>query len=227
MREGVMTGCSAAREWMLPWWFENYQKHHTLPVVFADLGMTQAAKEWCRARGVLLSLDQEKKRLLGIQQEKETHDLLGQLLALMKTPFQKTIWLDLDCEVVGALTPMFHKMHSRALFSLMKERDPLSGEFIYNTGVIVYDQSSRILEMWLERALSFHHSKERGKEILGTLIQEEAVEFTELPSKYNWDMHLGIHPEAVILHWRGDWGKRVIWNSIKRWNLGKQSCLKF
>ena len=56
--DGVIVGCTANFEWLLAWWWMNYQMHNIeYPVTFFDFGdMSPVAKEWCKKRGELKSL---------------------------------------------------------------------------------------------------------------------------------------------------------------------------
>lgn len=54
--KGVICGAEITQEWLLPWWWERYREHNALPVVFFDFGMSEEMKEWCKARGELISI---------------------------------------------------------------------------------------------------------------------------------------------------------------------------
>ncbi|MGR3973057.1 MAG: hypothetical protein QRY72_00530 [Candidatus Rhabdochlamydia sp.] len=216
MNQGVMIGCDEAREWMLPWWWERYQQWCTFPVVFGDFGMTPAAKRWCLARGDLLALKESRSRSMNSSSDEH---LIDQMIALVTTPFQQTIWLDLDCEIMGSLTPLFGYLHPHTLLSLCSRDSSCLRKRVYNTGVIVYEKRSPILRAWASDVFKPGYDKEQESHLLEELLNQEKIDSVDIPSKYNWDVREGIHPEAAILHWQGDWGKQVIWNSMKRVTL--------
>jgi len=54
--DGVITGADSNHEWLLPWWYENLQRHNTLPVAFADFGMSADMRAWCGERGLVLTV---------------------------------------------------------------------------------------------------------------------------------------------------------------------------
>jgi hypothetical protein len=93
---GVMTGCDAAAEWMLPWWWENYRRTNDYPVAFADLGMSSRARAWCSLRGRVV--DVPRGRAGG---------WFAKPLAILRSPFRWTLWLDLDCQVRANLGEAF------------------------------------------------------------------------------------------------------------------------
>lgn len=89
---GILLICSQPQEWMLPWWWMHYHFHNSFPVIFIDLGISNAAKVWCAKRGEVISLDPT-------QFEKSQ--------AMRLSPFDKTLLLDLDAQVCCPLGPLF------------------------------------------------------------------------------------------------------------------------
>lgn len=35
-----LTGCDKNTEWMLQWWYHEYSKYNTTPVIFANFGVS-------------------------------------------------------------------------------------------------------------------------------------------------------------------------------------------
>jgi hypothetical protein len=56
MASGIIVGSDQTQEWLLPWWWKNYARHNTYPVVFVDFGMSLEKKAWCREHGTLVPL---------------------------------------------------------------------------------------------------------------------------------------------------------------------------
>ncbi len=226
MTTGVIVGCDQKQEWMLPWWWSHYRTHNDLPVAFIDFGMTDHAREWCKARGALITL-KAPKGFVYLQSQISSHlqetwekkygshlwsgrDLwFYKPFALLQSPFKKTIWLDLDCEVLGPISHLFNKLHSHSGFALVQDTIDTG----YNSGVVVYDKSSPLLSLWASACIRTNDQFLGDQEVLTHLIQDRDIEVSELPSKYNWVVKSGINPEAVVLHWSGSWGKQVIRNS--------------
>jgi lipopolysaccharide biosynthesis glycosyltransferase len=127
----------------------------------------------------------------------------------LQTPFKQTIWLDLDCEILGSIEHLYRKMHQHSKLALVFDE-----EMGYNSGVIVYDASSPLLANWADACIRKNNQFLGDQDILTHLIQEGEIEIAELPEKYNWVVKGGIHPEAVILHWSGSWGKQIIRNKV-------------
>ena len=223
MTKGILIGCDQNQEWMLPWWWKHYSEHNNYPVAFVDFGMSAEAKKWCQSKGHWIDLDAPKnfvfpKALIASDLTTEWEKIYGKDLwqgrekwfykpfALQQTPFDETIWVDLDCEITGSLAPLFHKIHVHSKMALALETE----QTIYNSGVIVYHRTSPLLEQWTDLAYRHNDWFLGDQDALTFIINQENIEVTELPSKYNWVIREGINFEAIILHWAGKWGKEVI-----------------
>lgn len=231
MTDGVLVGCDQNQEWMLPWWWSHYSKYSFLPVAFADFGMSGKAKEWCKDRGVLLevagpeSLSKEGvAEHLAAEWEKAYQEgvwtsrngWLKKPLAMKNTPFDRTLWLDLDCEIIGSIMPLFQKIHSHAGIAMAKEPSEEGEEPTYNSGVVVFQKDSPLIQKWAEVCLHGHTQFLSDQTAINSLIHESHIEIAELPAIYNWRVSFGVNIEAVILHWTGAWGKEIIHLAMQR-----------
>ncbi len=221
LREGIVVGSDDRQEWLLPWWWENYRRHNSFPVAFVDFGLSERMKEWCRGRGELVSLRvadvfvKDRDEVEGSRVE-EWEKAYGEgfwysrkawfkkPLACLRSPFQKSIWMDTDCEVLGKLDPLFE------LSGMAIAKDQVNEG--YNSGVVVFQRDDPIIQEWVD--LSFEKNGEfRGdQELLSVILQGKSI--CELPPIYNWSVGYGENPEAVICHWLGDMGKMALRNQI-------------
>ncbi len=109
---GIIVGCDANQEWLLPWWWSHYSKCNTYPVVFIDFGMTSEGIVYCQQRGTCIPLGaiplsakpirSLKKRTLWEQQYspalwRQRMIWFKKPFALLISPFPFSLWLDLDC----------------------------------------------------------------------------------------------------------------------------------
>lgn len=229
---GIIVACDKAIEWMLPWWWFHYSKHNQYPVVFIDLGMSESSKEWCREHGKLLPLKCPPNLMIAkdlipkerIESWEQTYGEIAWHLrepwfrkpfAMLQTPFEYTVWTDLDCEVKGSLAPLFQKIHTHSGIAIAKERRYTMEEAGYNSGVIAYQKNSPLMIRWAEKC---HLENDRylgDQDVLTDIIDAEHVEVTELSDIYNWRMKFGVNFEAVIIHWCGGWGKEIIRRSMQ------------
>lgn len=222
-----MVGCDKQQEWLLMWWWKQYQKHNRHPVVFVDFGMTEEAKKWCSQKGDVITLERSKDFIMP---ESMIHpDLIAEWdryfgpivwsarkqlflkpFALLQTPFDQSVWIDLDCEITGSISPLFQKIHPHSGVALGSEREHVSEEVRYNTGVIAFMKDSSLIEKWAAYCLKYNDRFFSDQDVLGFLIHNEAIEVAELSDKYNWRLDAGINIDAVIINWQGLWGKQVL-----------------
>ncbi len=239
--KGVVVATDAHQEWMLPWWWKHYSAHNALPVLFVDLGMSEEALLWCRSKGTVCSLSQTPSR---VKPKEEMPSALVQQwelaygkgfwksrpswfkkpLALLQTPFEMTLWLDLDCEVRGDLSPLFSSLsrdialvpephyahaHMRA-FAICEEE-----ETIYNSGVVLYRRGSPLIAAWAEACVSDSAAHWSDQHLLSRMLYEQKIPVDLLSPLYNWHRGLGDNSDAQIVHWLGDVGKEHIFMSMQ------------
>ncbi len=219
INQGVLTGCDKNHEWMISWWFANFRKHNpALPVCFVDMGMTPECVEWCKKRGLIF------------QQIKPNKLFFKKAFAMLKTPFEHTLFMDLDCEVRGSVTPLFE--YGDAVVVMPDPYNPWAKEWRVNpvqTGVIAYKHGNRILDRWVRKILA---KRPDGKEFRGDqgafncVISEIHTELkladNELPhelfvapAKYQrLRLDNCEFEDTVIKHWTGPEGKEIIRNQM-------------
>lgn len=252
-QDGIITGSDAQQEWMLPWWWACLRKSNDYPVVFADFGMSKEAREWCRERGELVEAGFPKGHFISKEELPQIKIALWESiyrperlwtsrktwftkpLAMLQTPFLRTVWLDLDCEVKGSLKEVFPTCENRAGFSAVREPTPSvekqeklgllqPGQKLYNTGVVVFKRNSPLIREWSKWALEKNGDYPGNQTLLADLIWKEKWEVYELQPCYNWRMMLGQNPDAVIIHWVSVGGKNWIKESLAK--LGKEGTIK-
>lgn len=240
---GILVGCDEKQEWILPWWLRNYRLTNSLPVAFVDFGMSPAAKHWCSKQGVVLSLAEkvlyvQKREEIDPEVVKRWESVYGtdfwesrpswfyKPIALLETPFERTLWLDVDCEVKGELASLFSTVTSEIALcpepSYAQEKVRASsicepGEVLYNSGAILYQKKSPLVALWADEARNCKAPFWSDQHLLSRIIFEKNHPVKELSPLYNWHMALGENQEAKIIHWLGERGKMYI-----RLNFNKQ-----
>jgi hypothetical protein len=237
--KGVLIGSDCHQEWLLPWWWERYSAENAFPVAFIDFGMTDAAKQWCAERGEIIpfsfdsSLTTHEKVYLNALQnwEKLRNSSLWKgnyglslpmvnpygfkkLQACLFSPYQNSVWLDLDCEILGPIDNLFSQCCSHAEIALCRDfkMEHLHEGKFYNTGVIAFKHGSPIMQKWAEISTRRCGCFWREDLILSTLFNKCNFSINELPSIYNWNIYFGLNMNAVIYHWSEEWGKTYIKN---------------
>ncbi len=227
--EGIIVGSDLTQEWLVPWWLSHYRKYNTHPVAFVDFGMSEEMKKWCQAEGELVRLFvadifvAEKKQIdpsLALSMEKAcgkefwpSRDAwFKKPLACLQSPFDKSIWIDLDCEIRGSLKPLFELCGE----NLAIARDFIPENPVYNSGVFAFKKGLRLIEKWADACFERNHEFRGDQDVLNALIQEQNIPLSEISPLYNWSRCHEENPEAAILHWHGPHGKAVISHQIAR-----------
>jgi hypothetical protein len=224
MEKGILVASDQNTEWLLPWWWENYSLHNDLPVAFVDLGMSLEKKEWCQSKGIYLTLEvgaytvkeADPKNMLawaksyGPSYKGARQAWFKKPAACLLSPFTETIWLDLDCEVLRDITPLFSFLSEggRELGAVLES--VVEGVTSYNGGVLVFHKESSILQKWALLAQTDADKYWGDDRILSEVIHQQAEAFAVLPDHYNCRLSGGLPLFASIIHWNGEWGKACI-----------------
>ncbi len=238
-QNGVIVGTSQAQEWLLPWWWMHYSQHNNYPVTFIDFGdLSPNALQWCERRGRVISLPFDESIIAPkakIDPEKaevweKTHPKVWELrpqwykkpFALLKSPYQKTVWLDPDCQVRGSIQPLFDTCQNSGGFAVAPEPEfsqkvnlekgwISAGQMMFNAGVIVFRKDSKIVQEWASRIQTDNHLFCSDQQLLSHLLYQLKLSFTSLSPLVNWTVpQKGIPSEALILHWWGSEGKKSL-----------------
>ena len=218
--DGVLVASDIGREWFLPWWWDHYSKHNSHPVAFVDFGMSEEMKDWCRKRGEFIRL-QVADVFVAKQEEVDPalafHWIMTsernfwlsrnawfkKPLACLQSPFRRTIWIDLDCEIRGSIAPLFSFTDSTAGFSMRREETLQRGIPIYNSGVLSFKYGLPLFETWANECMEKSDLFRGDQEVLSHLIAQEKWEIKKLPFEMNWFYDCGENPNALIVHWYG------------------------
>ncbi len=225
---GVLCGAEKSQEWLLPWWWSRYSEHNDFPVTFYDFGMTDEMKQWCAERGELVTIEVGSsfvtpRSAIDDQLARRWEEVYGwrvwharqswfkKPFAFLDSPYENGIWIDLDCEILGSLEPLFKQFDPSSELALIRDRLISSESSVhYDGGVVVFKHGSSILQNWARSAGSENHLFGGDDTLLSHLIHTNQLDVQELPEVYNWRMPRGLNLSAVILHWVGNVGKAYI-----------------
>lgn len=231
-RRGVLCGAEQSQEWLLPWWWSRYIEHNNYPVTFFDFGMTEEMKQWCAKRGEVIPIFMDPS---SIAPRRDIDEKLAQNwerdygwrvwncrqtwfkkpFAFLESPYEKAIWIDIDCEILGSLKTLFDNFDPDTPLALVRDYDcdhlpRLERGVRYNGGVVAFKHGTSILQSWAENAVTKNHLFGGDDPLLSHLIHTHQLVVQELPEIYNWRMARGLNLSAVILHWVGKGGKEYI-----------------
>ncbi|MBM3197880.1 MAG: hypothetical protein FJZ58_01320 [Chlamydiae bacterium] len=219
MEKGILVASDARSEWLLPWWWERYRACNTYPVAFVDLGMGVASRLWCEERGYVLqgekSSPQEPveerlaswEKIYGKSYKQVRQAWFQKPLACLISPFETTVWLDLDCEVLSSIQELFSYVEEKKELAVCRE---ISSYTYCNSGVIVFKKKCSLLQKWADLCVYSAASYWGDDHALSEVVLAHRERCGELPFIYNWRISQGIPLQAKIIHWCGEWGKAYI-----------------
>lgn len=230
--KGIVCGTDASQEWLLPWWWERLRDQSDLPVLFCDFGMTAEARQWCAERGEVVEVELDPSLIVAKEAvdpelvQKWEHCYTNCVwtfrpvwfkkpFALLKTPFQKSLWLDLDCEVLQSIEPLFEFCSPKTQLGIMREflvnhLPRFHPQAVYNSGVMVYEHGSPLIAEWAASVSTMTDRFWGDEVLLSHLINHQQIWIEELPGIFNWRVSQGVNANAVICHWVGGGGKTFI-----------------
>ncbi|MBS0620081.1 MAG: hypothetical protein JSS61_01300 [Verrucomicrobia bacterium] len=225
-KRGVICGAERGQEWLLPWWWERYTEKNRYPVTFVDFGMSDEMRTWCKERGdvVELHLDSDfiaPRAEIDPELAKQWEAFYGWTLwkarktwfrkpfGLLHSRYQQTLWVDLDCEVLGSLEGLFNEAKEE-LAIVREEKAEHLFQPVYNGGVILFEHGTPLIQEWTRAAATKSHLFWGDDPVLSDVIHQMDAKIVELPEIYNWRLARGLNLNAVIVHWVGSGGKSYI-----------------
>lgn len=211
----IVTGCDEKTEWQLPWFFENYFKHNSIPVAVGDFGMSEPMKNWV-------------SKTFGVFCIMHLHDAhkfpkgwFYKPMAMYQAPGKSVFWIDTDCQVLGNIERMFNYIQPNKLCMAidrpwLKRRK----EEWYNSGVVGRTGKPEVLLQWMQAVQN--NPQVGDQEVLHNMLNPitRMIHINELPNIYNW-LRLQIEndnedsPNKKIMHWTGEKGNQKIRDMIK------------
>ena len=231
---GVLVGSDQSQEWLLDWFYHSFRKYNPVcPIAFADFGMSEKGKRWCEAKGERFQIPKipilqraglafegerwEEWKLDKSRLTIESPAYFRKPAAILQSPFERTLWLDLDCQILGNLNallslPLAEGRLAAAPCGSFCYIKNLSRELVcrvakYNTGVILTEKKSPLLEQWaslIDGTIAF--CTDEGS--LSFLADRGRTPITKLNHVYNWPVYVwGENAGALIYHWLGEKAK--------------------
>lgn len=232
MDKGVMTGCNAEQEWMLKWWWKHYSKHNNYPVTFCDFGMSTSARIWCQEIGTLHTFDPSTIKLSRNPKagwndttsrsawEKRAF-WFAKTFVLPESPYEATVWTDLDCEIVGSIAPLFTLTQEGDRFAIAhdskenilqakKNKTMQEKSAQLQAGVFAFKKDSPVIPAWIDYCLKHLSTENSDQTALSHMQAATPFDITTISNKYNWLAPEHPSPHAVIYHYNGAKRKREL-----------------
>ena len=241
-KKGVLTGCDENHEWMLKWWWTHYSQSNHFPVTFLDFGMSTSARLWCKRIGTVVPVTMDEsafysREKLPTKTRKKWDACYAKTiwksrkpwclkpLGLLKTPYEYSAWIDLDCKVLKTIDPLIKacegdvdiaiaKENSRGVSHYKKSNGILPGEVVYNAGVLSFQKHSPCILKWAKNMVSRNGDFLGDTEVLNRTLFEENFKVKKLSSSFNQSFVDGKKQDTHILHFVCSGGKHEIFRSL-------------
>ncbi|NGX60058.1 MAG: hypothetical protein KR126chlam3_01220 [Chlamydiae bacterium] len=236
---GILLAVDEKLEWLLPWWWNKYSAHNTLPVAFIDFGLSHYGRSYCRERGEIIDFREDLFLGSSTSHAKKGEILFGKNLwtnrkswvkkplAFLATPFERTLWIDIDCEVLTSLDSLFER---EGEIYLAKETEPsiardrmlkniADDEILYSSGVVLYHKDSPLIEKWAKAVMQQGDHFWSDQHALSRVIHRGQYPIHLLEPEYNWRMSQGFNIHASIILLGGELGQRLhppLWRHRRR-----------
>ncbi|MCB1149126.1 MAG: hypothetical protein KDK48_03090 [Chlamydiia bacterium] len=233
MLKGVIVGTDSGQEWVLPVWWHWYRLHNTLPVTFFDFFMSEKIRAFCSERGEVKRLEFPENFVKG--REAIDPDLIQRwelffspislwgrrpfaflkALAAEQSPYDISLWLDLDCEVLLPLEPLFgllkepydfaaciSEFHRPYLDKLHVTKILKPEELWINAGVFLFRKKCPLIFEWALKSLQENDRYLIEEHILSELVHAKKESCLILDPTWNWQIaKLGKNKDAAIVHY--------------------------
>ncbi len=226
--KGILVASDLSTEWMLPWWWSNYSTYNNLPVAIIDFGMSLSAVNFCRKIGIIIDttfplLIEPPKKFIQLWQQVYAGDLytcrkawMKKPFAMLASPFDTTLWLDLDCQVKGKIDALIHLTGEIALAPEPARSQHMTGNqysdeiyTLYNSGVVIF-KKEKLMEHFVANVMQKSQYFMGDQEILSWTLHRQGYQPQIISPMYNWRPMCGENPHAVIIHHVGAHGKHWI-----------------
>ncbi len=213
MSEGILVGSDASYERLLPWWYSHLKKDNDTPIAILDFGMSPWGLAQAKKIGTIIDATAPpniKVKCKVSYAQRISQACLKRIKHMKRSPFDTTLWLDLDCIVRCNVKPLFayadHPSGFAAVFNddIIYEIMHKSKRYGFNGGVHVVKKTSPIYDLWIkvaiERADDFYYDDVILSEALTAPIGHIPIEYNSYSSN------------AKIKHLVGEWGKKILFS---------------
>lgn len=225
--KGILVAFDKSMQPLILWWYKNLRKYSSLPIAFINLGnISKNMKTWCKSNGYYFECEKYvlhfKNIEVPIENQKKWFNLVKtdvtdirpywftKPIAMMNTPFEKTLYLDIDCELISSIDEIFSYLSENQIGlcedqsenNFLNNLNPIKK--VFNSGVVIYKSKSQIIQKWAE--LSFKCSQDffGDQDLLSHLIHEYKYSPKIMPLCWNWPAPWREDPDTKICHWFGN-----------------------
>lgn len=205
---GIVILSTSQSEWMIPWFLRNLRRYHVeLPVILFAIDLSHKALAAVKAFDVQIRDHHPTKAFL--------HPWFHKPFVIRESPFARTVFLDLDCEVRAPLPELFGWCDQgivlgRDLHPIRQYRKFFRRDHFFNSGVVSVRRDNPVIDLWCGATEELHTDLRGDQEILNLILLEHEIPVVVLPDHYHQLRLDGDHPAAKVMHWTGPLGKEII-----------------
>jgi len=186
---GVLLVCDSKFEHMFDWWIEKYSKYNDISICLIDAGLSD---NFIKSHSDIMI-----KKINTPDTMKNKH--MWKPFILRLSPFKKTVYIDLDCEIRGPIVKLFEYSDFAMAKDVSNSFDEKNDRDPFDCSVIVYENSSKTIDLWCDAMIedskvNFTTSGDQQ------VFNRSSFPCNEIDPKYNWVRLQGPNPEATIIH---------------------------
>lgn len=210
--KGVMVGVASIHEDLVPWWISNYKRHNVAPIAFADFGMGEDMKALCSQHGQVIDMT-----------DISVEGWFRKPFAILRAPFQKMLWMDLDIEVRGSVQHLFDYAQGDTIGAGHDTYEPKAfrkhmpeGGKLYDSGLLAIEHDSSVVVKWCEMIMGASRGFYFGDhEVLSLALRDLNMPLKEIPKSVHRMRVEGSVDGLTTMHWTGPQGKDYIRRSMR------------
>lgn len=133
-----------------------------------------------------------------------------------KAPYQKNLWLDLDCKVVKPIDHIFDFLKDDVVIAIYEE--PLCQPKIsYNSGVFAFIKDSPFIDLWIETSRLKATDLRGDQDALTLVLKQNLSQVQHLSCTWNHlrqDVDPSYPQDTLIIHYVGIFKKFLYFESV-------------
>lgn len=237
--KGVICGVDCFQFWLLAFFLNRYHSFNNFPITIFDFGLNSWQKSWIASRYSLKTIDcidgfikdeseidLEKQKLWESNHGSEfwsyREKWFKKPFACIKSPYEKSLWLDVDCEVLGPINDLFDCLEGDCDLAMVEDpKKSNQGYRIFNSGVIAFKKTAQVISLWAQHSLDLNDRFKGDQDVLSFLIHERRFALQIIPEIYNCSYLSENVKNCIILHWMGSTAKNLL-----REKIALSQCVK-
>ena len=204
VERGVLVGVPGDQADLVEGWWRAYSAQNRLPVAFVDYGLSADARRWCENHGTVVDH----------QAPQEVKGWFRKPLGILRSPFQLTLVLDVDCYPTASVDLLFAQhVAGRVEVALDRyadhaERKVPSDTALYDTGALLVEWDSPALVDWAATTVIDRYDARGDQEVFSLAVKEKGWAVEALPEgAFDAWFALEGKPAPLLVHWCGEGGK--------------------